>query len=242
MRSDHPSLARTLFIRLLIAGLLGLAALALLVRQGLIAIPDGQNPFVPLNVRDEPTWLTGYKLSRIERMHLSVWRCSLPPPVGFTPLPNQVTGEGCGFTIVVDVDRSSVTFNKRFPATCPLAVSWAMFELHVLQPAARQHLGQEVARVQHFDTYACRNLYHREAGRRSEHATANAIDIAGFRLADGTQITVLADWNGSASRAAFLRALRDGACRFFDVVLSPDYNEAHRDHFHFDMGDREACR
>ena len=242
MRPGHPSLFRVLFIRLLIAGVLGLAALALLVQQGLITVPDGLNPFVPLNVRDEPNWLTGYKLSRIELNAPECLAVLTGSPVGFTPVPNQVTGQGCGFTNVVDVDRSSVTFNNRFPATCPLAVSWAMFELHVLQPAALQYLGQEVARVEHFGTYACRNLYHRHTGRRSEHATANAIDIAGFRLADGTQITVLADWNGSASRATFLRALRDGACRFFDVVLSPDYNEAHRDHFHFDMGDREACR
>jgi hypothetical protein len=25
-------------------------------------------------------------------------------------------------------------------------------------------------------------------------------------------------------------------------VLSPDYNEAHHDHFHFDMGSYRACR
>jgi len=135
-----------------------------------------------------------------------------------------------------------VEFSDRFRATCFLAVSWAMFELHVLQPAARQHFGQEVMRVEHLGTYACRNLYHRDSGRRSEHATANAIDVASFVLADGTQITLQSDWNGEASKAAFLRALRDGACRFFDVVLSPDYNEAHRDHFHFDAGDQRACR
>jgi hypothetical protein len=61
-------------------------------------------------------------------------------------------------------------------------------------------------------------------------------------LADGTTISVLSDWNGAPKKAVFLRALRDGACRFFDVVLSPAYNEAHSDHFHFDMGDRSACR
>jgi hypothetical protein len=238
----QTSLARTLFIRLVIAGLLGLAVSAGLMQQGLITVPERLNPLVPLRVREEPDWLTGYKLARLERNAPECLAVLSASPVDFTPVPNQVTGEGCGFTNAVDVERSSVTFNNRFPATCPLAVSWAMFELHVLQTAARQHLGQEVTRVEHFGTYACRNLYHRDTGRRSEHATANAIDIAGFRLADGTQITVLADWNGSASRAAFLRALRDRACRFFDVVLSPDYNEAHRDHFHFDMGDREACR
>ena len=117
-----------------------------------------------------------------------------------------------------------------------------MFELHVLQHAAREHLGQEVVRVDHLGTYACRNLYHRDSGPRSEHATANAIDVAGFVLADSTKISILSDWDGDPGKAAFLRAVRDGACRFFDVVLSPAYNEAHRDHLHLDMGDRRACR
>jgi hypothetical protein len=117
-----------------------------------------------------------------------------------------------------------------------------VFELHALKPAARRHLGQEVVRVDHLGTYACRNLYNRESGRRSEHATANAIDIGGFGLADGSRVVVEADWSGDPRKRAFLRAARDGACGIFDVVLSPDYNEAHRDHFHLDMGANRACR
>jgi len=79
-------------------------------------------------------------------------------------------------------------------------------------------------------------------GRRSEHATANALDIAGFVLADGTRITLAQDWDEGGARAAFLRDLRTGACRFFDVVLGPDFNEARRDHFHLDMGRFRTCR
>jgi hypothetical protein len=143
----------------------------------------------------------------------------------------------------VEVSRSSVALSRGFTATCPLAVAWALFEQHVLVPAAREHLGQEVVQVLHFGTYACRNINHRAGGRRSEHATANAIDIAGFVLANGRQITVKDDWvGGDARQESFLRALRSGACRFFDVVLGPDYNEAHHDHFHFDMGSYRACR
>jgi hypothetical protein len=117
----QTGLARTLFVRLLIVGLLGLAILVLLVRQGLVAVPDEMNPFVPLNVRDEPNWLTGYKLGRIERNAPECLAALAGSPVAFTPIPDQVTGEGCGFTNAVDVERSSVAFNSRFPATCPLA-------------------------------------------------------------------------------------------------------------------------
>nr|WP_246742525.1 extensin family protein [Microvirga splendida] len=164
-------------------------------------------------------------------------------PLSHTAVPDRDSGDGCGLSNAVEVSRSSVGFNRSFTATCPLTVAWALFERHALLPAAREHLGQEVVRVTHFGTYACRNINHRAGGRRSEHATANAIDIAGFVLADGQQVTVKGDWSGGdGRREAFLRALRDGACRFFDVVLSPDYNEAHHDHFHFDMGSYRACR
>ncbi len=94
----------------------------------------------------------------------------------------------------------------------------------------------------HLGTYACRNINHRERGRRSEHATANAIDISGFVLADGKQITLREDWNRNSRHQIFLRAVRDGACNFFDVVLSPDYNAALHDHFYLDMGRFRACR
>ncbi len=100
-----------------------------------------------------------------------------------------------------------------------------------------------MTRVLHLGTYACRNIDHRAGGRRSEHASANAIDIAGFVLADGQRVTLVDAWDGpDVRKAAFLRAVRDGACRFFDVVLGPDYNDAHRDHFHLDMGAYRACR
>ena len=42
--------------------------------------------------------------------------------------------------------------------------------------------------------------------------------------------------------ARFLRAVHEGACDYFDVVLGPDYNRAHADHFHFDRGAYRACR
>ncbi len=39
-----------------------------------------------------------------------------------------------------------------------------------------------------------------------------------------------------------LRDARRGACRFFDGVLGPDYNAAHRDHFHLETGGFGMCR
>jgi hypothetical protein len=90
-------------------------------------------------------------------------------------------------------------------------------------------------------------MYGRDAGAWSEHATANALDIAAFRFADGRRVSVVGDWEGTPEERAFLREVRDGACKLFATVLSPDYNAAHRDHFHLDQADRggmgwRACR
>ena len=90
--------------------------------------------------------------------------------------------------------------------------------------------------IEHLGSYSCRRLYGRGEGPWSQHATGNAIDIAGFVLADGRRISVLHDWSGSDGEAQFLHRARDGACGAFATVLSPDYNAAHRDHLHLDMG------
>jgi hypothetical protein len=117
-----------------------------------------------------------------------------------------------------------------------------MWERHVVQPSAQVYFGSRVARLEHFGSYACRGIYHRPNGPRSRHATADAFDLAGIVLEDGRRIRVRSEWTGDAEAAAFLRAVRDGACEWFDAVLSPDYNAAHRDHFHFDRGPYRACR
>ena len=234
---------RVILVRLALALVLGLAAASGSIWAGFLDIPNRLNPFTPLRVADEVNWLTRLKLSRLERDRGQCLTVLDGSQVAHRAVPDRATEDGCGLSNAIEVSRSSVRLSGSFTATCSLTVAWALFEQHVLLPAAREHLGQEVVRVTHFGTYACRNINHRAGGRRSEHATANAIDIAGFVLADGQQITVKGDWSGGDERReAFLRALRGGACRFFDVVLSPDYNEAHHNHFHFDMGSYRTCR
>lgn len=126
--------------------------------------------------------------------------------------------------------------------TCPVALGYAFWDRHVVQPAALEELGERVSRVEHYGTFACRNLYGRAEGRRSEHAYANAIDVAGFRTGSGKRISVLRDFRREDPRGRFLRRVRDGACPWFRSVLSPDYNAAHRDHFHLDHGRFSVCR
>ncbi|MDO6413700.1 extensin family protein [Sphingomonas sp. BIUV-7] len=119
---------------------------------------------------------------------------------------------------------------------CPLAAGLALWEWDIVQPAAASLLGSPVVRIDHFGSFACRRIYGRESGAWSRHARAQAIDVAGFRLADGRQITIAADWKGETPESRFLHRVRDGGCRVFGTTLSPDYNDAHRDHLHLDEG------
>jgi hypothetical protein len=81
--------------------------------------------------------------------------------------------------------------------------------------------------------YVCRTRNNQAGARISEHGRGHAIDISGIRLADGSVLSVLRDWDqGEGGR--LLRALWGAACGPFGTVLGPEADRFHRDHFHFD--------
>jgi len=218
------------------------AVFAVGVWRDWVPLPADWNPWAPLDVRASPNLLTRYKLGRLqadpalcdqvlETSGLRVSHQADTPADATCPLRNTLRVQG-----------AAVGLSSSFLASCPLAVAFALFERYSLQPAAQAVFGQAVTRVDHLGSFACRNIYNRAEGRLSQHASANALDIAGFRLADGRSISVLKDWPGEGDKARFLRQVRDSACDDFNVVLSPDYNAAHRNHFHLDMGRWWVCR
>jgi len=204
-------------------------------------LPDAWNPWAPLDVRQPPNVLTSWKLDRLRD---DPQLCSTVLATSGLRYSRQAdTSSGsCPLTNVVRVEGAAVTLSSSFLATCPVAVAFALFERHGLQPAAHRVFGQPVVQVDHLGSYACRNVYNRAQGRLSQHATANALDIAGFRLKDGQRIELQKDWGAEGSKARFLRDVRDGACESFNTVLGPDYNAAHHNHFHLDMGRWQVCR
>lgn len=215
---------------------------AALLASGTLRVPDRFNPWGAINVEDAPNWLTTYKLKRLADDPRQCLATLGRMPLRFTPLPDSNRDLECALRNTVRVNQSGVAYSSSFMATCPLAVAMALFERHALQPAAESAFGQPVAGVTHLGTYACRNVYGRESGRRSQHATANAIDLASFRLKDGKTVSVLRDWNGIDAEANFLRDVKARACRIFPTLLGPDYNAAHANHFHLDMGGFSICR
>lgn len=122
---------------------------------------------------------------------------------------------------------------------CAIAARLFMWEHNAVQPAARKYFNEPVTEILHFGSYSCRNI--RGSSAPSEHAAANAFDISGFRLRSGKLISLKQQWQGSQPPAQFLREVRDGACDYFNLVLSPDYNADHHDHLHVDMGWYRGC-
>jgi hypothetical protein len=226
---------------LLIAVSLVLAAL-LAVATGNLSIPDRLNPWAPLDIDEPPNFLTEYKLARLAGDGARCRSLLAGADLRHAPIADRDNGGGCFFKDAVQFSGTGISYGGNLILTCRMAVAMAMFERHVLQPAAQAHFQQPVVGLQHFGSYACRNVYGRKTGRLSQHAWANAIDIAAFRLRDGRIVSVAQDWQGTGAGAQFLRQTRQGACRFFKVVLSPDYNAAHRDHFHFDLARYSVCR
>jgi hypothetical protein len=164
----------------------------------------------------------------------------------FSPLPDRYLGEGCAALNTVLLaglrsDDAALAVSNLGPVSCPLAQSFAAWARFGVDRAARQVLGSPLARIETMGSFACRNVGN--SGRRSAHATANAIDVAGFVLADGRRISVQRQWSGgSAEERRFLELVHASACKRFGTVLGPGYNAAHHDHFHVETGGQSFCR
>lgn len=229
---------------------LALAIAALIAFAGLRGHPEDL-PWTPLDLGAPVGLFTGRKIAALGDDFAGCRAVLDRAGVRYTALPPREDGAQCGYDDAVRFRAGGARQIAFSPASvgvaCPVAAGLAAWEWNVVQPAAQRHLGEPVARIEHFGSYSCRRMYGRDAGAWSEHSRANAIDVAGFVLADGRRITVVRDWRGNDRDAAFLREVRDGACGLFATVLSPDYNAAHRDHLHLDQAARgsmgwRACR
>jgi hypothetical protein len=167
--------------------------------------------------------------------------------------PLAVFGEGnCAIANPVRLTGSAVPWNRPGVLSCPMARTLVRFEQDVVQPAARRHFGQPVRRIDHMGTYDCRRKRNdteeaaarngtSRGGRLSEHSKGQAIDLAGFLLADGTAVNVKRDWHGGGKAGAFLREVARASCRVFNVVLTPNHDRFHLDHIHLDVGPYTLC-
>jgi len=224
---------------MLLCGLLLVAGLPWLLGWRL---PDAWNPWAPLDAREAPNLLTPYKLSRLRDDPGLCKQALEASQLRFRAQADSPASAKCPLQNVWRVEQGDARLSSSFLASCPLAVAYALFENHGLQPAAQRVFGQRVVQVDHLGSFACRNVYNRKQGRLSQHATANALDISGFRLEGGQRIVLARDWQADGQKATFLREVQQAACESFSTVLGPDYNAAHNNHFHLDMGRWQICR
>ncbi len=145
-------------------------------------------------------------------------------------------GNGCGISNGYRISASSgVAFSQTATVTCNVANTFNSWLLDTVQPQASAIYGSKVISVNIAATYACRPRNNVSGAKLSQHGMGNAIDVSGFTLADGREISVLEDYYNSRDNQKFLRAIRKEACGPFHTVLGPGSDASHKDHLHFDL-------
>jgi hypothetical protein len=198
-------------------------------------------PWTALSLEDPIGRFTLRKIARLSNDPAQCRALLAEAGSGDEPAPPRLATAECGYADGMRLGRApgEAAFAPAGVVTrCAVAASLVLWERQVLQPAAQRHFGAQVTAIDNAGSYSCRRLYGRAEGSFSEHASANAVDITGFRLSDGAAVSVLRDWGTPGAKGAFLADVRDGACDLFATVLGPDYNQAHADHLHFDQAAR----
>jgi hypothetical protein len=119
---------------------------------------------------------------------------------------------------------------------CPFALRFSQWVTEVGAPIISQQLGAPLSTVQTGTAFLCRNRVGAGESKMSEHARGNALDIVSFDLRDKRRIIIGDEVPPASPIAKTLRGLRTSACGYFTTVLGPGSNEAHKTHFHFDLG------
>lgn len=204
-------------------------------------LPAQHNPLRPISLNDPIGVATHFKLQRIKADPDFCYSLLTKAEIRYTSLGADAGTERCPLANVAVLDQSTLPYSVApLRMSCHQIASLYIWEREIVSPAAEQILGSPVEEVLTYGSFSCRNIA--GSSRLSEHGRANAIDIGGFRLANGETIDVRQDWRADSEKGEFLFAVRDGACKLFSVVLGPDYNAAHADHFHMDMGNSSICR
>jgi hypothetical protein len=152
---------------------------------------------------------------------------------------------------VTALQDGAVAFNSVTTLDCPMIAMLNAWIAEIVQPAAQARFGQAVVEINSMGSYACRSMNNQYGAQISEHAFGNALDIGGFRLADGREISLVRDWwHGDEQAHAFLADVHGGACSRFTTVLAPGSNAFHYNHIHVDLamhgntstGPRRICK
>ncbi|MEO8652031.1 MAG: extensin family protein [Hyphomicrobiaceae bacterium] len=212
------------------------------MRQGLI--PAAWSPLPALDLSDSGAWLVDWRIAELKHDRALCSRVLIESQIKASPVPANPIKNGCGWENAVRISRAGGATLSVGTVSCEVAAGIAMWIAHEVQPRAVAILGSRVASMQHMGTFACRDVIGRKflPAVRSQHATANALDVSGFTLANGRTISVGRHWQGSGPEARFLHEIHARACRYFRVAIGPEFNAVHHDHFHYDRGFLSRCK
>jgi hypothetical protein len=228
------------FLRILLAVLV---LLALFAAFWFGIVPQRYSPFAPISLAERPAWFVDFRLAALRRDPALCRAVLSAPHIEATPIPDKEISNGCGWENAVRVGKVGGAELGAAQLTCEAAAALALWVEHEVQPVALATFGSRVVGLEDMGTYSCRNIIgnRKWAQMRSQHALTNAVDIGGFKLANGQQISVARDWKGRGREARFLREVHARACRYFRVAIGPDFNRAHWNHFHYDRGIFTRC-
>ena len=142
-----------------------------------------------------------------------------------TIVPSQeIDGPGiCGMTRPLKVSalaNGTIAVDKVLTIDCPMIPALEAWLNDIVEPDAQSRFGQKVRTVNVFGAYSCRGIDNIAGAQLSEHAFGNAVDVAGFTLADGREIDFVHDWKkADGQEGAFLHEAHAGACQYFNTVL-----------------------
>ncbi len=140
--------------------------------------------------------------------------------------------KACGIKDAVQVTSiSGVALSRPSTMDCGTAIALNEWVDKTVIPTFKRR--GPVVELQVAAHYACRTRNNQKGARISEHGKGRAIDISGFKMADGEVVTVLNGWRKNPSQKQLIKVWR-GACGPFGTVLGPNSDRYHRDHFHLD--------
>ena len=130
-------------------------------------------------------------------------------------------------------DQSKVAVTPPATLRCPMAEQVAAWLRDDVAPTLAES-GPPLRILDNFDSYECRGRNRVRAAQLSEHGRADALDVRGFRLADGREINL--------TDIGVVKDLREkirfSACARFSTVLGPGSDGYHEEHVHLDLAER----
>ncbi len=126
---------------------------------------------------------------------------------------------------------------------CGIARATVDFMRDEVLPAAERLLDTVPQTLVQVSGYVCRTRHGSDTV--SQHALGTALDWGAIVFEDGKTIEVREQEPEAATEQEFLDDIREAACGPFTTVLGPGTDEAHADHFHFDLAERNGgafCR